>query len=67
MWSKLKTWLTPGSSLPGPRFVIHRGYQLETTFVQFDSRRPFRILAYLQKNRLLRKGVLRRPRPASEN
>jgi acetoin utilization deacetylase AcuC-like enzyme len=65
MWNTLKDLLTPGSKVPGPRFVIHRRYQLDSPFPQYDSRRPFRILSYLEKRRLLRKGVLRRPRPAS--
>ena len=73
MWSRIKNWLASrsgiwsggGSRVPGPRFVIHRRYQLESPFPQYDSRRPFRILAYLEKRRLLRKGTLRRPQPVS--
>ena len=50
---------------PGPRFVVHKRYQLNTPFPQYDGRRPFRILAYLEMRGLLRKGMLRRPRPAT--
>lgn len=65
MWSRIKYWLTPGSRVPGPRFVVHRRYQLESPLPQYDSRRPFRILSYLEKKGLLLKRTLRRPRPAS--
>jgi acetoin utilization deacetylase AcuC-like enzyme len=49
----------------GPRFVIHRGYQLPNPFPHYDRRRPFRILGYLRKRGLLRRGCLRRPQPVS--
>jgi len=65
MLGKIKDLLRPGPRVPGPRFVIHRNYQLETSFAQYDARRPFRILSYLRKRRLLRRGTLRRPRPAN--
>ncbi|MCP4291577.1 MAG: histone deacetylase [bacterium] len=54
-----------GSSGPGPYFVIHKRYQPDTTFPQYDPRRPFRILSYLETRNLLRQGTLRRPRPAT--
>lgn len=65
MWSRIKYWLMPGSSVPGPRFVIHQRYQLSSPFPQYDAKRPFRILSYLLSRGLLRKRTLRRPRPAS--
>jgi acetoin utilization deacetylase AcuC-like enzyme len=69
MWSRIKSWLPPwgrpGAAAPGPRFVIHRRYQLDSPFPQYDARRPFRILSYLEKRGLLSKGMLRRPRPVS--
>lgn len=69
MWHRLQSWLrarlAPRSGGPGPRFIIHRRYQLDSPFPQYDARRPFRILSYLEKRGLLRKGMLRRPRPAS--
>jgi acetoin utilization deacetylase AcuC-like enzyme len=65
MWTRLKDWLMSGSRVPGPRFVIHQRYQMNSPFPQYDARRPFRILSYLQARGLLRKGTLRRPRPAT--
>ena len=65
MLSRIKYWFTPGSLVPGPRFVIHRRYQLATPFPQYDAKRPFRILSYLESRGLLRKATLRRPRPVS--
>ncbi len=69
MFQRLKNTLSAlfagTSGQPGPRFVVHRRYQLNTPFPQYDGRRPFRILAYLEKRGLLRKGMLRRPRPAT--
>jgi len=59
--------LTSGGRPPGPRFVIHRRYQIDITFTEYDSRRPFRILRYLRKRHLLRRGMLLRPRPVSLN
>ncbi|MCB1184095.1 histone deacetylase [bacterium] len=50
---------------PGPRFIIGRGYQLDVPTPVYDSRRPFRILSYLESRGLLRRGMLRRPRPVS--
>jgi len=49
----------------GPRFVVHRGYQLNIPFDHHDPRRPFRILGYLRKKGMLRRGTLRRPQPVS--
>jgi acetoin utilization deacetylase AcuC-like enzyme len=49
----------------GPRFVIHKRYQVDIPFREYDEKRPFRILSYLQNRRLLKKGMLRRPRPVS--
>jgi len=67
MWNILKAWLTSGGRPPGPRFVIHRRYQIDITFTEYDSRRPFRILRYLRKRHLLQRGMLLRPRPVSLN
>jgi acetoin utilization deacetylase AcuC-like enzyme len=49
----------------GPRFIISRDYQIRIPFPQYDSRRPFLIVNYLEGRRLLRRGMLRRPRPVS--
>ncbi len=49
----------------GPRFVIGRNYLIRAPFPQYDGRRPFRILTYLEKKNLLKPGMLRRPRPIS--
>ncbi len=65
MWRRLKSLFRPGSAESGPFFIIHRRYQLEAPFPQYDARRPFRILSFLETRRLLRRGTLRRPRPAT--
>lgn len=65
MWNRIKSWLPSRSGPPGPRFVIHEGYQIDTPFAEYDSRRPFRILRYLRKRRLLKRGMLLRPRSVS--
>lgn len=67
MFRRLKNWLTSGLRPPGPRFVIHERYQIDIPFPEYDSRRPFRILNYLRKSHLLRRGMLLRPRPVSLN
>jgi len=54
-----------GTNADGPRFIIGRDYQIRAPFPQYDGRRPFRILTYLEKRRLLKPGMLRRPRPVS--
>ena len=61
----MKDLLTSGGRPSGPRFVIHKRYQLDTPFTEYDSRRPFRILSYLRKRHLLRRGMLLQPRPVS--
>jgi acetoin utilization deacetylase AcuC-like enzyme len=48
-----------------PRFVISSDYLIQVPFRQYDSRRPFRILNYLEGRNLLKPGMLRRPRPIS--
>ncbi len=58
-------WLTSGGRPSGPRFVIHKRYQVDIPFTDYDSRRPFRILGYLRKHHLLRRGMLLQPRPVS--
>ncbi len=73
MWKRLTGWVRdhlgepmgPTRFFRGPRFVIHKRYLLDLPFRQYDARRPFRILAYLERRKLLRRGFLRRPRPAS--
>lgn len=65
MWQQIKDWLQPRRLRRGPRFVIHKRYRLALPFRHYDPRRPFRILAYLEKRKLLRRGFLRRPRPVS--
>lgn len=54
-----------GDPRKGTRFIIHKRYQLDLPFPQYDARRPFRILQYLETRRLLRRGMLIRPRPVS--
>ena len=67
MWRRFKAWLTSGGRPQGPRFVIHKRYQIDISFAEYDSRRPFRILGYLRKRHLLRRGMLLRPRLVSLN
>jgi acetoin utilization deacetylase AcuC-like enzyme len=63
--SKFFRFFGVGSGGAGPYFVVHKRYQLNTPFPQYDGQRPFRILAYLETRKLLRKGSLRRPRAAA--
>ncbi len=49
----------------GPRFIIHKRYQVDIPIREYDEKRPFRILSYMEKRKLLKKGMLRRPRPVS--
>lgn len=65
MWRFLKKILGAETGVSGPFFIIHRRYLLEAPFPQYDPRRPFRILAFLEARHLLRRGTLRRPRPAT--
>ncbi len=65
MFRRFKNLLTSGLRPPGPRFVIHERYQIDIPFPEYDSRRPFRILAYLRKRHLLRRGMLLNPRTVS--
>lgn len=65
MWRRIKVLLGLGSPEPGPYFIIHRRYQMDAPFPQYDPRRPFRILSFLESRHLLRRGSLRRPRPAT--
>jgi len=62
---RIRVQLGLGGNPAGPRFVICRDYQIRTPFPQYDGRRPFRILNYLENRRLLKQGMLRRPRPVS--
>jgi len=65
MWQRLKALMGLGSNGSGPYFIIHRRYQMDAPFLQYDQRRPFRILSFLESRHLLRSGTLRRPRPAT--
>ena len=65
MWRRLRTWLDEHLERPGPRFVIHDGYRASVPIGPYDPERPIRIVSYLQRQRLLGRGMLRRPRPAS--
>lgn len=65
MWKRLKSWAGGGDARRGLRFVIHKRYQIDLPFPQYDARRPFRILHYLERRGLLRRGMLLRPRPVS--
>jgi len=49
----------------GPRFIIHKRFQVDIPLPLYDQKRPFRILSYLQSRKLLKKGMLQRPRPVS--
>ncbi len=65
MWHRLRTWFNARLERPGPRFVIHDDYRASVPVGPYDPERPARIVSYLQKQRLLRRGMLRRPRPVS--
>ncbi len=65
MWNRIRAWFGGRMDPPGPRFIIHHSYELPGALAAYDGRRPFRILSYLEKRRLLRQGMVRRPRPAS--
>ncbi|MBU8871016.1 MAG: histone deacetylase [Gemmatimonadales bacterium] len=65
MWKGIKNIFRSRNTSGDLRFVIHRRYLLDLPFPQYDARRPFRILSYLEKRNLLRRGMLRRPRPVS--
>ncbi len=65
MWRRIKSLMGVGSQEPGPYFIIHRRYQMDAPFLQYDPRRPFRILSFLETRHLLRRGTLRRPQPAT--
>ena len=54
-----------GDGAAGPRFIISSHYQIGVPFPEYDSRRPFRILNYLENRHLLRPGMLCRPRAVS--
>ncbi len=60
MWHQIKKLLGIDTNTKGPFFVIHSRYQLEAPFPQYDARRPFRILSYLETRNLLKRGTLRR-------
>jgi acetoin utilization deacetylase AcuC-like enzyme len=49
----------------GPCFVYHPAYAAEELAGPYDLHRPDRILHYLEREGLLRRGALHRPRPAS--
>lgn len=65
MWQRLKSWAGGGDARRGLRFLIHKRYQIDLPFPQYDARRPFRILHYLERRGLLRRGMLVRPGPVS--
>lgn len=65
MWDKLRNLFHRTDPRAGVRFVIHKRYQVDIPFPQYDARRPFRILQYLRRRKLLRRGMLVRPRPVS--
>ncbi|MFN2370218.1 MAG: histone deacetylase [Candidatus Krumholzibacteriia bacterium] len=65
MLHRLRIWLDERFERPGPRFVIHDGYGASVAVGPYDPERPARIVSYLQRRRLLRRGMLRRPRPVS--
>ncbi len=65
MWKRIKNLFTGGDPRSGVRFVIHKRYQVDIPFPQYDAKRPFRILQYLRTHGLLKQGMLIRPRPVS--
>ena len=66
MWNWLKHAFGKRRAPAGPRFVIHQRYELDLLPPsEYDAIRPFRILSYLEKKKLLKPGVLRRPWPVS--
>ena len=65
MWKRLQNRLLRRDEEHGVRFFIHKNYRIASPLREYDSRRPFRILRYLESQDLLRRGMLRRPRPAS--
>jgi len=65
IFDRLRQTIGLGINPAGPRFIIARDYQIRIPFPQYDRRRPFRILRYLERHHLLKPGMLRRPRPAS--
>ncbi len=65
MWNRLKSLLTGADPRSGVRFIIHKRYQVDIPFPQYDAGRPFRILHYLRTRGLLKRGMLIRPRPVS--
>ena len=65
MWRRIQAWLGLDRDPCGPCFVIHKRYALDLPVKQYDAQRPLRILSYLEKRHLLRRGMLRRPRPVS--
>ena len=65
MWRRLIARLGLYDPHRGPRFVIHQKYRVDLPFPQYDARRPFRVLSYLEMRHLLERGMLRRPRPVS--
>ncbi len=65
VFNRIRQALAAGNDPRGPRFIISRNYQIGIPFPQYDRRRPFRILRYLERQHLLQRGMLRRPRPIS--
>ncbi|MFO7654900.1 MAG: hypothetical protein R6X25_13945 [Candidatus Krumholzibacteriia bacterium] len=46
-------------------FVYHQRYLLDIALTEYDPERGLKVLSYLQERKLLRQGMLHRPRPAS--
>lgn len=65
MWNILRNWFDSRLDPSGPRFVIHHRYRIHLPTGIYDEQRAFRIMTYLERRRLLRRGMLHRPRPAS--
>ena len=65
MLHRLRTWLDRLRDRPGPQLVIHDDYRTAVPVGPYDPERPHRIVSYLQHRGMLRRGMLRRPRPAS--
>ena len=65
MWNRIREWLTGRFDPPRPCVGSHRQYDIGTSTGDYDGRRPFRIISYLEHRHLLRRGMVHRPRPAS--
>jgi acetoin utilization deacetylase AcuC-like enzyme len=57
--------LLPRSDRSTTAFVYHPAYRLDLDLPEYDTERSLKILSYLEQRKLMRPGLLHRPRPAS--